>query len=285
MCWNFKPSEEIEYKYVAKELIGRVNGKIPPSATKTIREQPQEFYCIYQGAGYLREEITFFKDNLIHSYSVCKEVSFQLRYLEVDDELYEWRVVIAEIDNSNTQGDCSDIERVECTPLPGVCDSSVMYRDVAAWTYLVPGAGWEHFVKQKDKKLRIWPLITAASLTAFGIGTYNKIISNKWYNDHLSATTLRELSSSYEKANTRHHNFIHFTAAGILIWGVSDGVLIAKNNRYRRIFNERFGCDRPSLTNSTIDDGGNQPYSRLAPVVLISPQSTLGVGLTYSLRF
>ncbi|KGE85817.1 MAG: hypothetical protein ACE362_02985 [Phaeodactylibacter xiamenensis] len=289
VCWSLNDTDTIQLEATGfKDKIGRINGRVPPWAEFTKENKPRDYYCVYYGEGYIREEVTFFKNNLMRRHIVCKKMSFYLRYLETkaDDgsKTYGWRVYIARITDSK-KGECKDIKSGECPPPLGVCDSSIVYTPVPAWTYLVPGKGWDHFAA-KERKVKPWHFITGITAAGFGYGVFKKIRSNRSYNKHLDATTLRELDIEYKAANNDHHDFLIATGAAALVWLTNDLLIFKKDRKQKRLFDERFGCeDRTAslipekLRNPSLAD---RTQLTLSPVV---PASFPALGLHATIDF
>jgi hypothetical protein len=202
-----------------------------------------------------------------------------------DGYTYQWKTYVSMIVDS-VSDDCgkkSDID--DCPVPPGACDSNFVYRRVPILHYLPPGMGFQHF-SIRDPKVKLWYFITGAAATSLGVGIYKKIESRRYYDQHLAATTLERLDSDYEKANSRHHEFLIYTGASMLIWGATNTLVFIKDQQNKKLFETRFGCDDRNVFNF-------QPQEHYLSLCLLPSYSgnpndlaeSLGLGVRYRLQF
>lgn len=165
-----------------------------------------------------------------------------------------------------------EIEFLKAVPINGIkIKNAGCYKVVSPSSYLIPGKGLNELRKRKGKRLPLGHLITVATVGSIGTGIYYKIESNRHYKTHRNASTFDELNSSYEKANSNHHNFLIFTGAGLATWLVSGAVIYSIDGRQFRKCRQNF--EEEELTT-------NLEYQKIELKV-----SDSGVGLGLNLNF
>ena len=287
VCWKLD-AENPKFSTDAAEKKGLIRGVVPADASHTSADT-KEWYHVYKATGYLQEEVAFFRDNIVHRVTFCKEVKFYLRYLEVtgpDDAIpkFDW-IVYASAIQSSKKGNCGNLKgKFDCEPPPPPEDTCVAYQPVPLWTHLVPGLGWRTF--KPGKKYPLWPtaIINVASLGAITTGIVYKFDSDKNYELHQDANTFRELDQYYDLANDSNQKFILFTGGGLFLWALSDALIIAKDAKQRKLFETRFGGDPCASTPPPeIKDIGLRWRPR--PLLGASPDGSASVGLSLRLKF
>ena len=115
VCWGIQ-LDTISFEYIgAPERVGMINGKTPKNSKISASAQ-KDYYHVYKGVGYIKEEVTFFQDNVVKNVPICKAITFYLRYLEVITEDgtigYDWVTYIHSIRSSEkyTCGSIKDFQ-------------------------------------------------------------------------------------------------------------------------------------------------------------------------------
>ncbi len=127
------------------------------------------------------------------------------------------------------------------------CDCIVDEPPVFNWTdlktsdYLIVGKG--HLKRgHPNSTIRnsIAVLYGTSFLASSGYAIYSKLQSNKFYNNHKSAETLRISDANYNRANKHHKHFLISTGLAVAIFGTQYAHLKINNNRqkayYRNVF-------------------------------------------------
>lgn len=127
------------------------------------------------------------------------------------------------------------------------CDCQLDKKPVFNWDdlnnsdYLIVGKG--HLKRgHSNRTIRngVAILYSSTFLASTGFAIFNKLQSNKFYNKHKSAETIRLSNSSYNKANSHHKLFLISTATAITIFGIQYTHLRIKNKKqkeyYRHVF-------------------------------------------------
>ncbi|MEL6275639.1 MAG: hypothetical protein AAFU03_11095, partial [Bacteroidota bacterium] len=246
---------------------------------------PKGSYYLYEGIVYIQEEVVLFRDIHVERISYYREVVFKARYVAKSNTggEYDWLVYIERVRNINPKYNKKDIrqakkkfpkEKMSCDFKEGDCDPNFVYERVPAHTYAIPGIGWRHFNPQR--KFHPWPAVSAIVGFGIGYGAYSKLRSDDFYGKHLGDRVLTEQRENYLKANENNHRFIVASGVAAFFWLASDGLILLKDSRNKRIFNKRFKCQGVEEVSNLPLDYQPQPI-RLEPTLL--PDAIGGVGL------
>ena len=281
VCWNINLKDTVDLAFQKSVAKAGYIFNTPP-------KQPNDrlTYQIYKGIGYIKEEIAFFKDNVVKNIPVCKELVFSLRYLEIIDKNgkqdFEWQVHV-EAFKSQRSKDCGKIKRIECELPPPPDSGFVMeYIPVEPWKYLVPGYGFYNSFKENSKPTAPY-IITPIVVSGVAAGIYFKIKSDDFYSKHKSATTFRVLDENYKDANQKNHQFIISTGIGLGVWLVTDAIIFFKDRRQNSIFKKRFIGKGKNTQNSVTRN--NTPQHTILPTVVNYSNGPPTLGVYYNIKF
>ncbi len=108
----------------------------------------------------------------------------------------------------------------------------------AAYSVLVPGLGDYYVADPADLKIKPY-YRTIAAYMLVGYGVYERINSNRKYDDYKSSRSRDEFDDLYKKANTANHRSYIALGAGIavwtcdIVWVLVRGTRNSKQNKYR----------------------------------------------------
>lgn len=219
----------------------------------------QRYFKVYNASMPIKEVIAF-RRTLTYEKEVCKEISFQLRFVrridtsDVSDGagMYYWQASFYEIKESKVPNACKVIKEVVCpidtikiidtiiSPPPPPRDCK---RLVPLWTYAVPGTGFQ-YLRESKKGLTVWPLITVAWGGTAATAGYYKIRSDNSYRKHLNGTILQERDDFYDRAKSDHDRFLYFAGASALIWAVSDLTIFFKDTNQNKKCKRNFELNK-----------------------------------------
>jgi hypothetical protein len=122
------------------------------------------------------------------------------------------------------------------------------------FSMMLPGWG-DHYVNRVDKTLPY--MVNLLFLGAVGYGVYNKMESDKFYDNYHKATTQVVMNEEYNKANEANKLFMYCAAGAAAIWltdvirVIAKGSANARQQKRRNGLVMRDGSWQPILANNT----------------------------------